>query len=246
MCSGIIAIMKINRFVTSSRRKNRKRHFNAPSHIRRKIMSSPLSKELRQKYNVRSMPIRKDDEVQVVRGHYKGQQIGKVVQVYRKKYVIYIERVQREKANGTTVHVGIHPSKVVITRLKLDKDRKKILERKAKSRQEGKDKGKYKEETIEKMQETESGSHCGDAGADCSLLLPLLADCYSGPAEPAAWADTQQRHHMVPLLSLGVILNHSLLVCQMCVYMAKSSLHFLTKGRRNLYGACVCGVRHDV
>ncbi|RLW02785.1 hypothetical protein DV515_00006744 [Chloebia gouldiae] len=132
--------MKFNPFVTSDRSKNRKRHFNAPSHIRRKIMSSPLSKELRQKYNV-------------VRGHYKGQQIGKVVQVYRKKYVIYIERVQREKANGTTVHVGIHPSKVVITRLKLDKDRKKILERKAKSRQVGKEKGKYKEETIEKMQE---------------------------------------------------------------------------------------------
>nr|XP_045757134.1 60S ribosomal protein L26-like 1 [Mirounga angustirostris]XP_054369524.1 60S ribosomal protein L26-like 1 [Mirounga angustirostris] len=85
--------------------------------------------------------------------HYKGQQIGKVVQVYRKKYVIYIERVQRKKANGTTVHVGIHPSKVVITRLKLDKDRKKILEHKAKSRQVGKEKGKYKEELIEKMQE---------------------------------------------------------------------------------------------
>ncbi|XP_072586409.1 large ribosomal subunit protein uL24 isoform X1 [Vulpes vulpes] len=158
-CSPSQANMKFNPFVTSDRSKNRKRHFNAPSHIRRKIMSSPLSKELRQKYNVRSMPIRKDDEVQVgaviqvVRGHYKGQQIGKVVQVYRKKYVIYIERVQREKANGTTVHVGIHPSKVVITRLKLDKDRKKILERKAKSRQVGKEKGKYKEETIEKMQE---------------------------------------------------------------------------------------------
>ncbi|CAO2587568.1 60S ribosomal protein L26 [Lemmus lemmus] len=87
-------------------------------------MSSPLSKELRQKYN--------DDQVQVVRGHYKGQQIGKVVHVYRRKYVIYIEWVQQEKANGTTVHMGILPSKVVITRLKLDKDRKKILERKAK------------------------------------------------------------------------------------------------------------------
>uniref|UniRef100_A0A4W2GAR4 Endoplasmic reticulum-Golgi intermediate compartment protein n=1 Tax=Bos indicus x Bos taurus TaxID=30522 RepID=A0A4W2GAR4_BOBOX len=56
--------MKFNPFVTSDRSKNRKRHFNAPSHVRRKIMSSPLSKELRQKYNVRSMPIRKDDEVQ--------------------------------------------------------------------------------------------------------------------------------------------------------------------------------------
>ncbi|CAO2608149.1 60S ribosomal protein L26 [Lemmus lemmus] len=116
--------MKFSPFVTSDWSKNHKWHFNAPSHIRRKIMSSP---------NVRSMPIRKDDDVQVVRGHYKGQQIGKVVQVYRKKYGIYIERVQREKANGTTVHVGIHPSKVVITRLKLDKERKKILERKAKS-----------------------------------------------------------------------------------------------------------------
>ena len=88
IAEALAAKMKFNPFVTSEQSKNRKRHFNAPSHIRRKIMSSPLSKELRQKYNVRSMPIRKDDEVQVVRGHYKGQQIGKVVQVYRKKYVI--------------------------------------------------------------------------------------------------------------------------------------------------------------
>ncbi|XP_043741102.1 60S ribosomal protein L26-like [Cervus elaphus] len=145
--------MKFNPFVTSDGSENRKRHFSAPSHIRRKIISSPLSKELRQKYNVRSMPIRKDDEVQGVRGHYKGQQTGKVAQVYRKKYGIYTERVQWEKADGTTVHVGIHPSKLVTTRLKLDKDGKKILERKAKSRQGGKEKGKYKEETIEKMQE---------------------------------------------------------------------------------------------
>nr|XP_058132880.1 large ribosomal subunit protein uL24-like [Dasypus novemcinctus]XP_058132881.1 large ribosomal subunit protein uL24-like [Dasypus novemcinctus]XP_058132882.1 large ribosomal subunit protein uL24-like [Dasypus novemcinctus] len=144
--------MKFNPFVTSGQSKNHKRHFNASSHIQRKIMSSPLSKELRQKYNVRSMPIQKDDEIQVVKGHYKGQQIGKVVQVYRKEYVINIEWGQWEKANGTTVHVGIHPSKVVITRLKLDKDRKKTLELKAKSRRVGKEKGKYKEKTTEKMQ----------------------------------------------------------------------------------------------
>jgi len=75
------------------------------------------------------MPVRKDDEVQVVRGHYKGQQVGKIIQVYRKKFVIYIERIQREKANGATVYVGIHPSKVVIVKLKMDKDRKKIIER---------------------------------------------------------------------------------------------------------------------
>ena len=112
-------------------------------------MSSPLSKELRQKHNVRSIPIRKDDEVLIVRGHYKSQTVGKVVKVYRKKFVIHIERIQREKANGATVHVGIHPSKVVIQKLKLDKDRKKILERKRAGREAGKDKGKYTEETME-------------------------------------------------------------------------------------------------
>ncbi|ERE79403.1 60S ribosomal protein L26-like protein [Cricetulus griseus] len=84
------AKMKFNPFVTSDRSKNCKQHINAPSHMRRKIMSSPLSKELRQKYNVLSMLIRKDDEVQVVRGHYN-QQIAKVVQMYSKKYIIYNE-----------------------------------------------------------------------------------------------------------------------------------------------------------
>lgn len=85
--------------MSSSRRKSRKAHFTAPSHIRRRMMSAPLSKELRSKYDVKSLPIRKDDEVMVVRGTYKGRE-GKVVQVYRSRWVIHIERVQREKVNG--------------------------------------------------------------------------------------------------------------------------------------------------
>lgn len=66
--SDTCRIMKFNVFKTSSRRKSRKAHFTAPSHIRRRIMSAPLSKELRSKYNVKSMPVRKDDEVQVCNG----------------------------------------------------------------------------------------------------------------------------------------------------------------------------------
>lgn len=62
-------------------------------------MSSRLSPELRNKYGVKSMPIRKDDEVTIVRGIYKGRE-GKVVQVYRKKWVIHVERVTREKVTG--------------------------------------------------------------------------------------------------------------------------------------------------
>eukprot|EP00124_Ichthyophonus_hoferi_P002639 Ihof_evm7s188 gene=Ihof_evmTU7s188 len=101
---------KFNLDVSSSRRKSRKAHFSAPSSVRRKLMSSPLSKELRTKYNVRSMPVRKDDEVTVTRGRFKGQ-TGKVTEVYRRKWVIHIERIQREKANGATVDIGIDASK---------------------------------------------------------------------------------------------------------------------------------------
>jgi large subunit ribosomal protein L26e len=93
-------------------------------------MSAPLSKELRGKHDVKSLPIRKDDEVIVTRGTYKGRE-GKVVQVYRRRWVIHIERIQREKVNGQTVFVGINPSKVAITKIKMDKDRADLLKRKA-------------------------------------------------------------------------------------------------------------------
>jgi len=117
--------MKYNRAVHSSRRKARRAHFQADSTARRKIMSSPLSNELQKKHNVRAVPIRKDDEVLVVRGTYKNRE-GKVTQVYRKKYVIHIERISREKNNGASVMLGIDPSKVVITKLHLDPDRRQL------------------------------------------------------------------------------------------------------------------------
>lgn len=122
--------MKFSSTVTSERRKNRKAHFGAHSEARRKMMSANLSKELQARHNVRSMPIRQDDEVLVTRGMYKTRE-GKVTAVYRKKWVVHVERLAREKVHGTTVPVGIPPSSLVITKLKMDKDRKFLLEAKA-------------------------------------------------------------------------------------------------------------------
>lgn len=90
---------------------------------------------------VRSIPIRKDDEVIIKRGTNKGRE-GKVTSVYRLKYVIHVERVAREKSNGQSVPLGIAPSKVEITKLKLDKDRENILERIANGRELNKKKTK--------------------------------------------------------------------------------------------------------
>lgn len=123
--------MKFNTCVSSSRRKTRKAHFTAPSHERRVIMSAPLSKRLRQKYGIRSLPIRKNDEVVIKRGRYKTQQQQmRVIDVKRAQYVINCEKLSRDKSNGTQVPLNIHPSNVEIVKLYLNGDRQRMIERK--------------------------------------------------------------------------------------------------------------------
>ncbi|CAB4419856.1 unnamed protein product [Rhizophagus irregularis] len=144
--------MKFSKDVSSSRRKSRKAHFSAPSSVRRKIMSAALSKELRDKYNTRSIPIRKDDEVRIVRGTFKGRD-GKVLRVYRKRWVIHIDRISKEKISGNTVPVGIHPSNVVVTKLKINKDRKSLLDRKNRVLKKDENKALKKDEDKAKIEE---------------------------------------------------------------------------------------------
>ena len=55
--------------------------------------------------------------------------------------------------NGATVNVGIDPSKVVITKLKMDKDRTAILARKGKGGGGGK--GKFSEAEVAAMEAVE-------------------------------------------------------------------------------------------
>jgi large subunit ribosomal protein L26e len=129
--------MKYDTATSSSRRKSRKAHFGAHSEARRVLMSANLSKELQTRYGVRSMPIRKDDEVVITRGLYKTRE-GKVTTCFRKKFVVHVERITREKVNGTSVPVGIPASSLTITKLKMDKDRKATLERKNRNKGESK------------------------------------------------------------------------------------------------------------
>lgn len=94
------------------------------------------------------MPIRKEDEVMIVRGMYKSRE-GKVISVYRKKFVVHVEGIKREKANGATVNVGIAASNLVITKLKMDKDRKATLERKSRNSEKAKaNSGKSSDEDV--------------------------------------------------------------------------------------------------
>ncbi len=112
--------------------KQRKALFNAPLHLKKKMLSAPLSPDLREKYGIKRLPVRKGDTVRIMRGDWKGHE-GKVVRVDIKRVRIFIEGVQRKKADQTPVYYPIHPSKVMIIKLDLsDKWRKKIIERRAK------------------------------------------------------------------------------------------------------------------
>ena len=110
--------------------KQRKRLFNAPAHIRHKLMAAPLSKELAASRGARTLPVRKGDTVRIERGDNKGFE-GKISRVDLKAYRVYLEGLTREKVDGTNIFISVHPSKVQIRSLNLDdKWRKNILERK--------------------------------------------------------------------------------------------------------------------
>ncbi|RLG70475.1 MAG: 50S ribosomal protein L24 [Methanobacteriota archaeon] len=110
-------------------RKQRKKLFQTPLHRRWKLVSAPLSRPLREKYGTRSLPIRKGDRVEVMRGDFKGHQ-GEVVKVDLKRLKIYVDGATMTKSDRTEVYYPMHPSNLRIVKLSLeDKERVNILER---------------------------------------------------------------------------------------------------------------------
>jgi large subunit ribosomal protein L24 len=115
-------------------RKQRKYLHNAPMAVRHKLFSAPLSKELRQKYRTRNIPVRKGDVVRISSGKFKGQE-GKVEKIITKSIRVFVAGAQVLRSDGRKSYYPIHPSKLVIKELELgDKKRKAILERRGKDK----------------------------------------------------------------------------------------------------------------
>ena len=108
-------------------RKQRKALYTAHLHIRRKIMSANLSKDLRADIGKRSLPIRVGDKVQVVRGDFKGHE-GKVESIDAKRYKVTVEGVTLSKPDGNAVLLPIHPSNLMIIEADLKDERRLNME----------------------------------------------------------------------------------------------------------------------
>ncbi len=110
--------------VSTQPRKQRKSRYQAPLHIRHKLMGAILSPELSERYKIKSIPVRSGDTVKVLRGDHKGKE-GKVQTVNLNKMTITVDGISVAKSDGTEVPRPVQPSKVMITKLEI-KDKKRM------------------------------------------------------------------------------------------------------------------------
>lgn len=111
-------------------RKQRKYRYNAPIHTKRKFINAHLSKELRSKYNKRSIGLKRGDKVKIMRGQFKGK-TGKVERIDIERLCAYITGIEVIKKDGTKTLFPLNPSNLLISELTIDdKKRQQILDRK--------------------------------------------------------------------------------------------------------------------
>jgi large subunit ribosomal protein L24 len=109
-------------------RKQRKYRFTLPTHTRQRLIRSHLSKELKKKYNRRSIGIRVGDKMRILRGQFKKKE-GKIEHIDRKRERVYISGIEILKKDGSKSQFPIHPSNLIVVEAQInDKRRKQKLE----------------------------------------------------------------------------------------------------------------------
>merc|ERR1719389_291310 len=118
--------MTKTRSLSSKAGKQRKRFFNAPAHIKHKIMTCKLSSELKTKHSIARLPVKKGDFVQVVRGK-NVKKNGVVLSVDKRTFTLKIAKVEVEKISGQTSTIPIHYSNCVISKLKTNDPKRELM-----------------------------------------------------------------------------------------------------------------------
>ncbi|MCX8146984.1 MAG: 50S ribosomal protein L24 [Candidatus Woesearchaeota archaeon] len=122
-------------------RKQRKYRRNAPLHIRHRMVSAHLSKELRQKYGRRSFPLRKGDKVKVMVGKFRGQ-TGTIDRIDLKELKVYISGIEIIKKDGTKIVPKVDPSNLMITDFNLSDKKRELSLKKEKQKLRKKEENK--------------------------------------------------------------------------------------------------------
>ncbi|MHA2386576.1 MAG: 50S ribosomal protein L24 [Candidatus Thorarchaeota archaeon] len=109
--------------------KQRKRIYKSPIHSHKKMLKCRLDEFLREEYGLRSLVVKKGDLVRVMRGQFRDTE-GKVVKIDYSAIRVYLESATTTKADGKEAQIPVHPSNLMLVKLELDDDRKKIIDNK--------------------------------------------------------------------------------------------------------------------
>lgn len=114
-------------------RKQRKYAAHLPLHMRKAVLMSSLSAELKKKYQRNAVPVRRGDTVKILRGNHAGK-TAKVEAVLHTAGRLQIAGIRATRKDGTQKPYMFHPSKVMITEVDLsDKKRDASIQRKMKT-----------------------------------------------------------------------------------------------------------------
>ncbi len=114
---------------TKAPRKQRRWLYNAPLHARKRLLRCKLDEFLAEEYGLDALTVRKGDLVKVMRGQFRDTE-GKVTRVDYRAARVYIDSATTTRADGKEVPIPIHPSNLMIVKLELDDDRKRLIESK--------------------------------------------------------------------------------------------------------------------
>ena len=108
-------------------RKQRKFRYTAPLHMRGRMLHVHLSPELRKKYGLRNIQVRKGDTVKLMRGQFAPKQ-GKVEKVLLKRQRIFVHGIDIIKKDGSKVLFPLPHTHLMITELELS-DKRRLPQR---------------------------------------------------------------------------------------------------------------------
>ncbi|PIN98703.1 MAG: 50S ribosomal protein L24 [Candidatus Diapherotrites archaeon CG10_big_fil_rev_8_21_14_0_10_31_34] len=132
--------------------KQRKRLYKGKLHERKIVLTANLSKELRKETGKRSLMVRKDDKVKIMRGSHKKKE-GRIVKVHHKKAKVFIDKMTRKKADGTEKLIPFKASNLMLIELETKDDKRlKRAKKPTSKKEEAKVTGKKKEINKEEVQ----------------------------------------------------------------------------------------------
>jgi large subunit ribosomal protein L24 len=122
---------------TSPRSPRRQRRLIRRSsiHSHKRLLRCRLDETLREEYGVRSLGLKKGDLVRIMRGQFRDTE-AKVQRVDYTKARVMLDAASVTKADGKEARIAMSASNLMMVKLELDDQRKKLLAKKTADRVE--------------------------------------------------------------------------------------------------------------